>query len=482
MANEQLPADEINTPSASDESPSNHLNGDTSEPSATSSDIEALRDILFSHYRAQIQELEQELDNLEKRVSDKNAFVAMVTPVIGGAIRRKIRDSRDEMIEALYPIIGDMVVRAVSEGIRDLARTIDAQRRAAFDFPTMGRRLQARLGGASSAEMILRESLPFDVIEIFLIHRENGLLLWHISHDPEASPDSDIISGMLTAIRDFVQDSFGQSSEGQLDEIQYGSRRILLETAQHAYLAVVIEGIEPPGFRAEMRERVIEIDHAHENVLEDYQGDATALQTVDEPLSALVDVQDETKLKPWQTWVFVGMISILSLCLIGTGFTGWWGWQQLTATPTPEPIVIVPTATATFTNTPSPTATNTPSPTPTATSTPTATHTPTATSTPSPSPTATATQTSTPTATSTPRPIEGVMTGSVWLRENPSDDSALLGIAIERGQPIEVIGVFGQWYQISWLQGEAEVIGWTPAEWVGTILPIPNTLVTPTSQ
>lgn len=53
----------------------------------------------------------------------------MVVPVLGDAIRRKIRDARTEMVEALYPIIGQMVVRAVSEAMRDLARSIDARRR-----------------------------------------------------------------------------------------------------------------------------------------------------------------------------------------------------------------------------------------------------------------------------------------------------------------------------------------------------------------
>ena len=88
--------------------------------------LESLRDILFGQYRQQIAELEAELDDLERRVSDKDALIAMIAPVLGDAIRLKIRDARDEMIEALYPIIGQTVVRAVSEAMRDLARAVDA--------------------------------------------------------------------------------------------------------------------------------------------------------------------------------------------------------------------------------------------------------------------------------------------------------------------------------------------------------------------
>lgn len=193
-------------PSATDE-----VDGTPPLPASADPALETLRDILFSDSQRRIVELEGEVTDLERRLADKDAFVAMITPVLGSAIRRSIRDAREEMIQALYPIIGQTVVRAVSEAIRDLARTLDAQMRTSFDLPAVGRRIQARVSGVSSAEMTLREALPFNVAEVFLIHRESGLLLWHLSRDPATAHDSDLISGMLTAIRDFVEESFGGS-------------------------------------------------------------------------------------------------------------------------------------------------------------------------------------------------------------------------------------------------------------------------------
>ena len=115
----------------------------------------------------------------------------------------------------------------------------------------------------------LRDALPFQVAEIFLVHRESGLLLLHSVAGPIADPalptaedNADLVSGMLTAIRDFAQDAFGRGQEGQLDEIQYGNRRILIEACQHVYLAAVVDGIEPAGFRAKLRERTVEVENA----------------------------------------------------------------------------------------------------------------------------------------------------------------------------------------------------------------------------
>jgi hypothetical protein len=437
--------------------------GDTgrSEQPPDAPSLENLREVLFGRYRQQIAELEAELDDLERRVSDEDALIGIIAPVLGDAIRRKIRDARDEMIEALYPIIGQTVVRAVSEAVRDLARTVDARMRSSFSPRVLWRRLQGRLSGVSSAEMALRESLPFAVAEVFLIHRETGLLLCHVSRDPEASPDRDLVSGMLTAIRDFAQDAFGRGEEGQLDEIQYGERRILIEAARHAYLAVVVDGVEPSGFRAEMRQRIIEVEHAHERVLRHYEGDATSLAAVEGSLGSLITAAEPRTLSPAQKRVLAGAFGLTVTCLAMVCLAGGWVWRTVRATPTPLPVAVVPTPT--FTATPSA------SPTPTATATPPPTHTPT------PSPTRT------PAPTPTPAPVIGLMTGNVWLREGPSAGSPRLGVILERGLRVELLAVFGDWCQVHWApESGAEVTGWVPLRWVGTTHSIPAHLVTPT--
>ena len=90
--------------------------------------------------------------------------------------------------------------------------------------------------------MALREALPFTVTDILLIHRETGLLLRHVTGEPEALPDSDLVSGMLTAIRDFSQDALGGEEQEELEEIQYGEQRILIESTLDALVAMDTTG------------------------------------------------------------------------------------------------------------------------------------------------------------------------------------------------------------------------------------------------
>ena len=339
--------------------------------------LEALREILIEPYRTRATELETGLaevltviEALDERINDDAALIEAISPIMAQSIRATIRDSRtemveaihpimadaiqssisesrDAMVEALYPILGRLVQRAVIEAMRDLTRTIDSQMRNAFSFQMLKHRLLARAGGVSEAEMAIREALPFAVDEIFLIHRESGLLLYYLElnlenvNDAEASTDialpgaatspddassnpisptaattpttdktdaatmidadapadagelhdSDLISSMLTAIRDFAEDAFGRGEEGHLDEVQYGDKRILIEAAPHVYLAVVVSGIEPRGFRAEIREQVSEIENKFLRQLRDYDGDSTLFAAINEQLRALAASQ-----------------------------------------------------------------------------------------------------------------------------------------------------------------------------------------------
>ena len=185
--------------------------------------------------------------------------------MIADAIRTNIRESQSEMVDALYPILGKLVQRSVTEAMRELAQRIDRQMRRTFNFKDLVQRVKARVQGISDAEIALRNALPFQVRELFLIHRESGLLLLHTSNQLEEGSDSDIIGSMLTAIRDFAEDAFGRGEKVELNQIQ---------VAHLVYIAGVVQGIEPPYFREQMRETMIAIEHHHAEILREYNGDA----------------------------------------------------------------------------------------------------------------------------------------------------------------------------------------------------------------
>lgn len=260
--------------------------------------LAALRELILSEDRARVDVLAAQLQHLKHQVDDKDALIALIAPVMGEALRKQMRDSRAEIIEALYPIIGQLIIRAVSEAMRDLARTVDARMREAFTPRSVMRRIDARAHGITDAELLIRDSMPFRVTEVFLIHRETGLLLWHASGRGETAADSDLVSGMLTAIRDFAAQTLGASDGGGLDEIQFGDRRIIIEAAQLTYAAVVVVGVEPMGFRAGLRERLLAAQAAHWGDLVEYDGDASHFLDADRAFAAILPTADAAEPAP----------------------------------------------------------------------------------------------------------------------------------------------------------------------------------------
>ncbi|MBN2394607.1 MAG: SH3 domain-containing protein [Anaerolineae bacterium] len=427
---------------------------------------------------------------LEEQIKESGDEIAQaISPVIGEAIRRQVYHAREDIIDALYPVIGQTINKAVSEALQNLARTVDERIRGSLTSQRTLQRWRARLSGVSEAEYALRSALPFSVREIFLIHRESGLLIYHLSSDAEAPPDRDLVSGMLTAIRDFAREAFGRGESGEVGAIAYESQNILLEVGGAAYLAVVVDGVEPADFREQMREALTVIQEGHYDALRRYDGSnkplVKAATNVLTPLLSSDTPKNRQPLSLTQRIILVFFVLLIALPpLLGCG---WWIWRvenrftalfaiPPTATPT---ATFTPTATPTHTLTP--TSTPTPTPTSTPTPTPTATHTPTPTPTHTPTPTRTPTATHTPIPTPTLSPYYGVMVGSAYLYDGPDGENT--GMVARLGDQVEILAQYGDWYHVrvaSVREEDVQSVGWVQARWVTLIRSVPLELITPT--
>ncbi len=393
-------------------------------------------------------------------------------PVMGEAIRVQIRESREEMVDALYPVILSAVQRSVAEFVQEFQRNVDARLKSTLGLQGLFRRINARLRGVSPADLALRDALPFSLEQFFLIQHQSGLLLAYHNEAGEEISDSDLISGMLTAIRDFTQDSFGNGEEADsLNEIQYGEDRIIIQSGQFAYLAVVTSGVEPEWFRARLRTFVAELHINYAAALRDYDGDPATLPDLETPLKRLAAQITATGKKPAQPMSRGQKLALLGssvLLLLFLAFSCF--YLQFTVallpvafgkTPTPT-VTSSPTATATpppdtVTPTLAPTATHTPQPTATPTVTFTATPTATPTTTPTEMPTAV------PTATATP--FVPVTTRPVFVHIQPSRTSSITG-AIPANTRLTILDRVDVWVEVAWETPTGLRQGWIPVYWI----------------
>ena len=219
----------------------------------------------------------------EQTMLHEGAIAKAMGSEMGKAIKTQIEMERDAMVDALYPVIGSTISKYMNEVVQSINEKIDS----ALSPVGIRRKIRAKIQGVSEAELILQEALPSNIRAIFLIQNNSGLVIRELQPSSEAVLESDLLAGMLTAIRSFANDCIASNSE--LDQIDYNNFQILFETAGYCYLAVVVEGEPIRQFRDRMRDVFSQIVLQHGDAIEQYQGDPdTISESIDLLLEKLV--------------------------------------------------------------------------------------------------------------------------------------------------------------------------------------------------
>jgi len=250
--------------------------------------------------------------------SSPGEFAAAIAPEMNLAIKEQVRENASAMIDALYPIMGSTIAKYIAE----LLRNINAKLEESMSFSRLSRKIRARLQGISEAELILREAVGFQVQAVFLIQKLSGLVIAEAQPKDTPPLEAEMIGGMLTAIRSFVQECIAQ--QGELDRIEYGNSLIWLEGAGSAYIAVVLRGEPPPPYIDRVRRvmQVLVLDHGQ--ALAAYEGNRwTIPPAVGELLDSLIPVEEK---KPRSMGGLLWLGGILSLGILT--MVGWGQWQS----------------------------------------------------------------------------------------------------------------------------------------------------------
>jgi len=248
---------------------------------------------------------------------DQESIAQAIAPEMGKAITAQIKLERDSMVDALYPVIGSTISRYMAEAIK----TINEKVSNAISVEGIGRKIRSQVQGVSEAELILKESVPFIVQAAFLIHKASGLIISEVQNSESYHLESEMVAGMLTAIRSFVNECIvqpGQASE--LNQIEYGDSKIMLEVAGYCYIAVVIKGEPPHSFINKMRQKVSNLILNYGKLIHDFNGDPGTIPDALHPLiKTLCDpVHKEKSTKPPIALAGIGLAA-LSLILVPWG-------------------------------------------------------------------------------------------------------------------------------------------------------------------
>ncbi|MGL5508115.1 MAG: BON domain-containing protein, partial [Microcoleaceae cyanobacterium] len=258
---------------------------------------------------------------------DPNEISSAIAPEMGKAIKEQIVLERDAMVDALYPVIGNTISKYMVEAIREINDKVANT----FSVEGVQRKIKAKVQGISEAELILSEAIKSTVQAIFLIHKGSGLVIAEVQESGEAQLESEMVAGMLTAIRSFVNDCIvpeGQISE--LNEVEYGDSKIVIEVAGYCYLSAIVKGEPNKLFIKKLRDTLAEIIIKHGVYIENFDGDATLLPpAINQLIEKLMVVGNPSKQKshanqPVLLFLILGLVALTAI-----PFT-WYSYQRHT--------------------------------------------------------------------------------------------------------------------------------------------------------
>jgi OOP family OmpA-OmpF porin len=156
------------------------------------------------------------------------------------------------------------------------------------------------------------------VEQVFLIHRETGLLLQHAARADQIVQDSDMVSGMLTAIQDFVRDSFTGAGGQEVETIELGEFNLWVQHGPAATLAAVVSGTPPPELRTLLERTLEQIHSDFASALSTFNGD-TAVFAGTQPLLQACLLGRGAQVEKRRSRGFFVVAVVVVLALIATG-------------------------------------------------------------------------------------------------------------------------------------------------------------------
>jgi hypothetical protein len=259
----------------------------------------------------------------EQDGSSSAALAHAFKPVVEKAMYESIKNNPHTFANILYPVIRPAIQKSIASAFKNMLQSFNNIIESSLSFKGVRWRFEALITRKPFAEVVLLHNLLFAVSQVFLIHKESGLLLHQVQSGLSFSPEGDLVSAMLNAIREFVRDSFNVR-EDSLETIQVGDFSIWIEQGEFVFLAVVIRGNAPESLRSLVRHTLQKIEHEFRTEFERFQDETAPFEKTGLLMGSCLqtEVKPQKKRVPLVSWL---------LLLAVIGLTGYWvfsSWQS----------------------------------------------------------------------------------------------------------------------------------------------------------
>lgn len=262
---------------------------------------------------------------LHDRQQQDESVSKLLVPIVEDSVQKSITQHRAQFTDTLYPLVGDLVRKFTTAFLRDFIEKTNEVIEKSVTFKSIAWRFKAWRAGVSYSHFVASQTYLFQIQQVLLIHRETGLLLNSASIDNLHDENSDLVSSMLTAINDFVADSFSKQANGeQLDEIKTDNFTLYLRKGPHAYLVAAVTGNISPGAKTILQTTLEYIHSLYARQLQDFNGDTSTFESISPELNECLISEAKHPDKKKTPYLAIILIAVISIAM------AWWlllGWQ-----------------------------------------------------------------------------------------------------------------------------------------------------------
>src|SRR5579863_5603677 len=268
--------------------------------------FEELRHLIIAPEQEEIADIQHRLEDWQRRAQDLSSVVAeaiklrrdqgddraladALGPTIEETLRDSVRKHPHVLADALFPVMGPAIRKSITETLRSMLESFNEALEHSLSWRGIKWRIEAIRTGRSFTEIALLHSLVYRVEQVFLIHRETGLVLNHLTAPAVAAQDPAMVAGMLTAIQQFAQGGFNTQGDEALDNLGLGEFRIWIEAGPHAVIAAAFRGHAPEDYRLHMREVLEDIEQHYATSFDNFKGDTDPFRGAEDRLTPLLE-------------------------------------------------------------------------------------------------------------------------------------------------------------------------------------------------
>jgi hypothetical protein len=219
--------------------------------------------------------------------------------------------------ELLGPLLGPAIRKSISDNLQSFMVSLNRMVEQSVSPRGLAWRLEAMRTGLPYTEIVMRHSLLYRVEQAFLIHSNTGLLVAHLAQPDASNNDNDAVSGMLTAIQDFVSDTFSKDSAAGLESVDIGDFTLWLVNGRTTRLAVAVRGIAPSDLRLRLQDLHDNIESQFAFGLDKFDGDASQLPGIVNAMEpVLVAEHRDGNAKKGPPWPAIIVLSAIALIFV----------------------------------------------------------------------------------------------------------------------------------------------------------------------